>query len=634
MSTDATKTGLSGREASMARRKALSHGKTALPTATERVRSGFREGAMPKDNSIGVNDVVPSTPLTPAPVAEPVTRVDTGSATGRQASMARRKALSQGKGALPAATERVRSGFRQAAMPETTTQAAPAQTGREAAIQHRKNRVEFGQGNAPDASQTERKGSISHPPKVPSVNAAGTNAPVTGLSYSTGQMMTGAEAGHDKPLTGTQYVAGDEGGYRAAPEKVGHALTSNGQTVSGTMLRSSVQITGDEERGANVVTGNADQTLGDMVNHRPENPMPVAAQFPRQAEPHGQTVHGTNLGRATHRVGARGFAGDHVVEQTLGGHAVSGTVIGRSVRVTGDETGSDRPLTGSQYAAPSAFPDSEQGRIDPASGGKVCQSHTWTGQTVTGPQLNHDPRVTGSEHGTCATMTGTPYFSADSAQEWCDPEQAQAQAAAQQQTPPRAITGDVPLNDPMVSGTGRGADRDITGSRYFVAADADAPADTEDQVAGSINGFSVRSPQRAAHLQTRAATERDTTSITGTFAQGQGKITGNVEFSAPVRAAQNAAAPAHRAVTGEGSVKGSVITGSAWREDSRVTGTEDSWATLRNPTERSGSARAFAGAVQFGAKAVKQDQSSSVTGAVGWTPKSGAVVTLSGGAAG
>ena len=53
--------------------------------------------------------------------------------------------------------------------------------------------------------------------------------------------MTGAEAGRDKPLTGTQYVGGSEGGYRANSGKVGHARTVGGQTVSGTMVRSGVR---------------------------------------------------------------------------------------------------------------------------------------------------------------------------------------------------------------------------------------------------------------------------------------------------------------------------------------------------------------------------------------------------------
>ena len=606
-----------GREASIERRKALSQGKSAMPAAQERVRSGFREAELPE------------APATPAPPA--LTEFE----GGREASMARRKALSLGKAALPSAKERVRSGFREAAMPPDVS----ALSGREAAMKRRAERAQYGRGDAPASGpcRPPRQGNVTYPAKVPQVTTAVANATVTGLSYASGRAMTGAEAGFDKPLTGTQYVSAGEGGYRASMSKVGRTRTMGGQTVSGTMVRSTVKITGDEDSADIRITGNADQRMTDDIDARGESFVPVGAQFARQSQPHGHTVFGTNLGRSARSVGSRSRDTERPVEQTEAGHAVSGTAIGRSTRVSGDEIGSLRRLTGSQYLAPAnAMVAPETGRADPASGGKVTESQTWGGQTITGPEMEHDRRVTGSEPGTCQTLTGTPYYGATGAHGWCDPESAEAEGALRARRTPRTVTGNVPLNDPMVSGTQRGAERNITGSSYFVAEEAGTDPKA-DSVAQSITGFSVSSPQRAAHLRARADQPSETrpgSAITGTFAQGEGKITGNVAFDATQRRPQTGIAPARRSLTGEGATKGPAITGSAWSENSRVTGTEDYTATSRNPSERAGSAHGFAGAGKFKSKAVSHDRKSKVTGAVGSTLPSSACVTLSGGASG
>ncbi len=672
MTSNATLKNVSGREASVARRKMLVKGKGSLPAAHERVRSGFREAAMPRDVLVGLTTAVEATPIEVASAPISAAPISSSFSSGREASMARRRALVKGKGGLPEARERVRSGFREAAMPKdvlaapivnalapitpaaeetptttplTTADPAPLAgcAGREASMMHRRERSKFGRGEAAatKACRPQRQGELSYPAKVPVVTTAVSNATVTGLSYAAGRATTGTEAGYDKPLTGTQYVGGPEGGYRASLGKVGHAATNGGQTVSGTMVRSTVKITGDEDSSDVCITGDADQKLSDDLNARGEAFVPVGAQFQRQSQPHGQSVHGANLGRSARAVGSRHRDTERPVEQTDGGHAVSGTAIGRSIRVTGDEPGAQRSLTGSQYLAPAAaqaLAAPEDGRADPATGGKVTQSQTWGGQTVTGPQMEEDGRVTGSEHGACNTMTGTPYYGATGAHGWCDPEMADSEGALRGERTPRAITGNVPLHDPMVSGTDRGAERNITGSAYFVADEVASNVEGADMVVQSINGFSVSSPQRSSHLEARAAEPQpineDHSGITGTFAQGEGKITGNIEFAACGRSSRSGFGPAHRAVTGEGAVKGKTVSGSAWDDDGRVTGTEDYIANGRNPSRRGrSSSQDFAGASRFKSQASSYEQKSAVTGAVGWTPKTGAAVTLSGGAA-
>ncbi|WP_144023201.1 hypothetical protein, partial [Brevirhabdus pacifica] len=63
MTSQNTLEGMSGREASQLRRRMLSQGKAALPVASERVRSGFREADMPAkttpaDAKVTMNTVV------------------------------------------------------------------------------------------------------------------------------------------------------------------------------------------------------------------------------------------------------------------------------------------------------------------------------------------------------------------------------------------------------------------------------------------------------------------------------------------------------------------------------------------------------------------------------------------------
>jgi hypothetical protein len=112
-------------------------------------------------------------------------------------------------------------------------------------------------------------------------------------------------------------------------------------------------------------------------------------------------------------------------------------------------------------------------------------------------------------------------------------------------------------------------------------------------------------------------------------------VTGNLEFRfQPRQAAKGDARAAHTRVSGEGSSKGSSITNSPWGEQANVTGTDGSSAAERNPSERGGKPHTFAGAVRFKSLAKQEEGKQLVTGLFGWSSKTGAKVTLSGGAQG
>ena len=82
-------------------------------------------------------------------------------------------------------------------------------------------------------------------------------------------------------------------------------------------------------------------------------------------------------------------------------------------------------------------------------------------------------------------------------------------------------------------------------------------------------------------------------------------------------------------ISGEGSGKGTAITGNAWSNKGRVTGVDGNFSSARNPTERGPKAKPFAGSSTFKAEAKTQETSQLVTGSFS---KTGARVTLSGGA--
>ncbi len=511
-----------------------------------------------------------------------------------------------------------------------------------------------GRDNAPAARPSERPRNpapIKYPPKVADTKTY-SGQRVSGVRIGHGANVTGDEPGAMLPVTGTQYL-GIEGGFnpRATGVKVGAARTAAGQVVSGTQVRSQVMITGDESNPALRITGEADQTLADDLIKRREPGVPVASQFERRYDPHGHSVFGAKLGRSIKSIGSRERNRERVSEQTDGGLPISGVAVGRSPRVTGDEPGSCRTITGDQYLMPAqrqplcdvpgAKPAPRMGadnamggaRPDPVTGEKVTVSESWSRQRITGVEVEHNPRVTGDEPGVCAPITGTPYVGPGQYQAYC--ETGATQDATRRVAPGLAVgnrvTGNTPINVGHVTGTQRGGERALTGTPYY-------RADVEDAMQGNVierisSRFSVRSPQREAQRHADAAAVKAPSAesrMTGSFTAGVGKITGNQEFHFSPRGSEVAAGTR---VTGEGKVEGPAITGYAWGAHPRVTGTEGYIAAERNPSQRAGKPHGFASARSFAERALGEVPPSKITGSSGNTV-SGVTITLSGGARG
>jgi hypothetical protein len=486
-----------------------------------------------------------------------------------------------------------------------------------------------------------RLGTLAYAPKVV---AAETHAGqrVTGSRIAQGHAVTGAERGLTLPVSGTQYIGADAGAaWRAGGPKVGLARTDGGAIVSGTLVRSKIRVTGDEAGSAIAITGEADGRIDDDVTARVDAGTDVSAQFARQTNPHRGAY--ANVRRSVRTIGSRERARQFALETTEGGLPVTGSAIGRSVRVSGDEAGACRSITGDQYLAPAdrqadcggraatpapGMPRGAQ-RPDPVSGAKVSVAQTWRGRRVTGIDVEEHPRVTGSAPGACAAVTGSPYLGADTTYRWCDDAAVDAAHERLLPRPPASIvTGDTPLHDAAVTGTARGAAREISGTPYYREAPPTAEA-VQPSIERIDDRFSVRSPQRTAQLRAPA----DGGKITGSFAVGHGKVTGNLEFAfKPRPSADPNNVAARLRITGEGRSDGRAISGQAWTQQANVT--DGALVGDRNPSERGGKPRAFAGACRFKKLASHEEPKHLVTGMFGYSSDSAAKVTLSGGAQG
>tara|TARA_Y100001936_G_C16069187_1_gene669369 strand:- start:278 stop:2425 length:2148 start_codon:yes stop_codon:yes gene_type:complete len=329
------------------------------------------------------------------------------------------------------------------------------------------------------------------------------------------------------------------------------------------------------------------------------------------------------------------------ISHTLHGTRTTGTQVGQRIHQSGNITGTAeegicQDISGTEYSSAEEYTN-HCGIIPTRAGNENgANASTWGGQYVTGVDIEHNESVTGDESGVCNTITGTPYVGPNQYHTVCsvESENKAEQLISSEMASGNHISGDITINTDKVSGTQRGSKKNITGTSYYGAnPDKDISEDVMKRLIKIKNSFSVKSPQREYQelagvdaINAPTAESR----ITGAFSVGEGKVTGNNEF----RFQPRSRAEANERVTGEGRVAGRTITGSAWTSKDNVTGTEGHIAAERNPSERQGSSHAFANSKLFKGKGSNPEPTHHVTGMVGWSPKTSARITYSGGAQG
>ena len=385
---------------------------------------------------------------------------------------------------------------------------------------------------------------------------------VTGTQANRSTKTTGNEASTCRSITGTEYMGADifrtfcqSDPVASQPAKVRVTATSHGNQVTGNEVGRSEKVTGDEPGTCKNVTGteyvSANQSAAYCGTSSP-SPRKVG----RSQTLAGQPVSGVMVGRSEKVTGDEPGSGkqltgtQYVGDQsqlvgraptkvstlnTLRGTGITGTHVGRSEHVTGDEPGSCRLVTGDEYIGSQQF-DRFCGKKPAPEAAKVGFSVTNRAIVVSGTHTGRSSNVTGDEPGTCKVVTGTPYSGLEQAGEYCSNNQV---AAIRQRTPVRGanrMSGIQPGIGGSLTGAERGACEPVTGTPY-VGADQQAQAcgaasasdaDFPNSLAGTQpwQQFSIQSPARAAH------TARDRGgSVTGTSYEQGNRVTGPFDMA-------------------------------------------------------------------------------------------------------
>jgi hypothetical protein len=385
---------------------------------------------------------------------------------------------------------------------------------------------------------------------------------VTGTQANRSPVTTGNEAGTCRVVTGTEYLGSEvfstfcqSGPLGTQPPKVAVTVTTHGNRVTGNEVGRSEKVTGDEPGTCKLITGTEYLSANQSQAYCGVS-QPAPRKVGRTTTVAGQPVSGVLVGRSEKVTGdepgsGRQLTGDQYVGdqsqvkgrapqkvgsfQTLRGTGVTGTTVGRSQRVTGDEPGSCRSITGDEYIGTEQYQSFCGARPAPEAA-KVGFSVTPRSQVVSGTRTGRSSKVTGDEPGTCKVVTGTPYAGLEEAGNWCSTSEVKN---IRQRTPVRmgtVMSGIQPGIGGVMTGAERGACEDISGTPYVgpdqlaaaCGTAAPLPVDfPQPLTTAPWQEFSVQSPARSAQL------ERERTGgVTGSTYEQGGRITGPFDMAA------------------------------------------------------------------------------------------------------
>jgi len=340
-------------------------------------------------------------------------------------------------------------------------------------------------------------------------------------------------------------------------------------------------------------------------------------------------------------------------------------MVGRRERMTGNEVGSCKNVTGDDYVGQEQYNGFCSTNAKAPTDQKVGASKTGKGLFVTGTMTGRTNNVTGNEPGSCNAVTGTPYGGAEQSENFCQAEDVALASARNRElrsTPAMPLTGIQPGVGGVMTGADKGVCEQVSGTPYVGAdqfADAcpatpatTASPDFPQAMGGNAVGqqFSINTPSGGAAAATGSTgvtgKQNEQSHITGPFGMATGKVTGtedarfgkgnvNATEMRPESVTQVGGREKTR-ISGEGQDTGLNITGDDWGRGKHVTGTEGMSATKRNPTIRA--SNSMAAMQEMAAIAQKRNEeiavpNSKITGSSGNTDK-GSLITYSGGARG
>ncbi len=576
------KTASAGREASRARRHAMSsRGKSGVASSDRQrvvdVARTARNSAQAQDCGCGCKGK--------GDCGDASVAINTASAVSTaKASATPRRSRHDVKVVTPSSAGRINSKMRRDAMAahgktgvdsfrkgvssaQMVRKQNPDITGRELARTVRTQR------SANGGSQSAVRSTGRRRPERPGKDVSGTV-----VSHS--EKTTGDETGLCRSVTGTDYFSSEvftefcQDEAPNVPRKVEASENlSGGMITASGKVGLSEKVTGNDRGSGNAVTGIEYVGREQYDNFCSSKPEPGSAKVS--------------------------------FSQTTRGQIVSGSKPARSERVSGNEAGSCEVVTGTPYTGTEHYQKyCDTGAVKQVELRTVPPAAANAGRDITGVQPGITS-LTGAGKGVCSEVSGTAYLGAEQ------------QVAACGVSPAAVNEPDFP--QPL----------------------SDAPWGAFSVVAPAQASQPVQESRPTAKPETVTGMRYEQGRVSGTFSLGEGKVTGTEQFRFGSQKSRNetVAASAKVApvadvvskVTGEGLDAGLKITGNDWNRGDQVTGTEGRSAAKRNPTRR-GPVSAMPSSEPKRNEDVDRNDIN-VTGGSGST-ESGALVTLSGGARG
>lgn len=575
-----TVTPRSARAAALERRRALSqNGRTALGMKPSQSSPSVPISAV-RSTAAVVPPQSTSGQVNSAPVALPTQIASSGSmagASGKSLSRARREALSQGGklalGKLKMPTVSISNSIRE--MPLT---AETSSSGCGCKDTNNTDAVEYEQaiedvcaiiddepaalGSVASAVRKlcqERRRALSSKGKS-AAKISGGSATTRRNSVMSG--LSGREIARIRREEMCQQGRGNEPACRpsgrvrpkpSAPIKVEAGTTLSGAAVTGTQVERNGKVTGIESGSCRTITGTEYIGMEQYTQVCATTPDPAPAKVKVGTTSRGQRVSGTEVGNSikvtgdenglcksvtgTEYLGAEQFVAfcdskpkpapaKVSVMLTAAGQNVSGGALGRSNKVTGDETGASAKLTGSQYVQNESSSASRSGSGAPH---KVSVMSTSQDRTVTGTDVATGDLVTGAERGACASITGTEsnglaQYQACNREPVSSPEKVNMMRTWNEQQ----VSGTALEHNSKVTGDECGSCQQISGTEYIGPDQYKAFCDPEQQAASRAL-MSSRGAQAGLSLRNNGNATSDI-KVTGA-ARGESQILSGTPYS-------------------------------------------------------------------------------------------------------
>ncbi len=388
---------------------------------------------------------------------------------------------------------------------------------------------------------------------------------VTGTQANRSTQTTGNEASTCRSITGTQYLGSEvfETFCQAAPSpgqpsKVAVTNTTHGNRVTGNEVGRSEKVTGDEPGTCKTLTG-TEYISANQSNSYCGGVQPSPRKVGQSLTLDGRKVSGVMVGRSSKVTGDesganRGLTGDQYLGSdplpegrpaekvglfnTLRGSGVTGTNVARSEFVTGNEPGSCKNVTGDEYVGPQQYQSFCGGKPAPEAA-KVGLSLTNKSQAVSGTLTGRSDLVTGDEPGTCKAVTGTPYAGVEQAVDRCNSrsvDEIQQRTPNRLGTPGARMTGQQPGIGGVMTGATKGACESLTGTPY-VGSDQFSQAcvakntlPTDDNRVASESAFGTKFTVQSPARAAQAEREQQS-AVTGTSYENGSRITGPFDMA-------------------------------------------------------------------------------------------------------